>query len=219
MSKLSRVAGFFAVALAAAAVLCMTGFAPVQAQVRELRVGVASHVRTLDVQEMTSNSGASFLYQIYDTLIERDNHATPLKFQPGLATSWKMVAPTTMELKLRDGVIMHDGATLDAEDVKFSLERVLDKKDPRYGSALGRFFYNLKGVDVVDRLTVRIHTHRPDPLLETLLSARNAGITSKKHVEKIGKDKSGLMPVGSGPYKVDGFKPNEVLVLTRHERF
>lgn len=199
--------------------VCALAASLAYAQVRELRVGVASHVRTLDVQEMTSNSGASFLYQIFDTLIERDNHAAPLKFQPGLAASWKMVSPTTMELKLRDGVIMHDGATLDAEDVKFSLERVLDGKEPRYGSARGRFFYNLKSVEVIDRLTVRVHTHRPDPLLETILSARNAGITSRKHVEKIGKDKSGLMPVGSGPYRAEGFRPNEALTLVRHERF
>ncbi len=193
--------------------------AAASAQVRELRVGVASHVRGLDVQEETGNNAAQMLHQIFDTLIERDNFAAPLKFGPGLATSWRMVAPTTMELTLRDGVVMHDGTTLDAEDVKFSLERVIDRKDPRYRSAHGRFFYNLKGVDVVDRLTVRIHTHRPDPLLETLLSARNAGITSKEYVQKMGADKAALLPVGSGPYKVDSLRPNEVLVLSRHDKF
>ncbi len=189
------------------------------AQMRELRVGVASHVRSLDVQEETGNNGAQFLHQIYDTLIERDNYASPLRFVPGLAISWRMVAPTTMELKLRDGVVMHDGTSMDAQDVKFSLERMLDTKEPRYASARGRFFYNLKSVEAVDRLTVRVHTHKPDPLLETLLSARNAGITSKEHVEKVGKDKSGLIPVGSGPYRVQSFRPNEVVVMQRHEKF
>ncbi len=189
------------------------------AQVRELRVGVASHVRTLDVQEMTGNDGAQFLYQIYDTLIERDSYAAPLKFVPGLATSWTRVSPTAMEFKLRDGVIMHDGTTFDAEDVRFSLERVIDGKDPRFGSARGRFFYNLKSVEVVDRLTVRVHTHKPDPLLETLLSARNAGITSKAHVQKIGMDKAGLQPVGSGPYRVESLRPSETAVLVRHDKF
>jgi peptide/nickel transport system substrate-binding protein len=176
-------------------------------------------VRTLDAQEMTGNNGAQFLHQIYDTLIERDNYAAPLKFLPGLATSWTRVSPTTMELKLRDGVIMHDGTTLDAEDVRFSLERVIDRKDPRFGSARGRFFYNLKSVEVIDRLTVRIHTHKPDPLLETLLSARNAGIVSKEHVQKLGADKAALMPVGSGPYRVESLRPNEIAVLVRHDKF
>jgi hypothetical protein len=45
---------------------------PAHAQVREPRVGVASHVRSLDVQEMTNNAGAQFPYQVYDVLIERD---------------------------------------------------------------------------------------------------------------------------------------------------
>lgn len=189
------------------------------AQVRELRVGVASHVRSLDVQEATSNAEAQFLYQIFDTLIERDNYAAPLKFVPGLALSWKMTTPTTMELKLRDGVVMHDGQTMGAEDVKFSLERVFDPKDPRFRASQGRFFYNFKSVEVVDRLTVRVHTHRPDPLMEVLLSARNAGITSRAHVEKLGIDKASLQPVGTGPYRVQSFKPNEEAVLTRHDRF
>ncbi|MGE0559026.1 MAG: ABC transporter substrate-binding protein [Burkholderiales bacterium] len=201
-------------------ITCVIGFAgTAHAQQRELRVGVASHVRTLDVQQMTSNAGAQFLPQIFDTLIERDNYASPLRFVPGLATSWKMVAPTTMELNLRDGVIMHDGTTMDAQDVKFSIERILDPKEPRYASARGRFFYNLKSVEVVNRLTVRVHTHKPDPLLETLLSARNAGITSMEYVNKVGKDKSALMPVGSGPYKVQNFRPNEALVMVRHDKF
>lgn len=208
-----------AVCIVVTAMLSGIAHVPAHAQVRELRVGVASHVRSLDVQEETGNNAAQMLYQIFDTLIERDSFAAPLKFGPGLATSWRMVSPTTMELKLRDGVVMHDGTTMDAEDVKFSLERVIDRKDPRYGSARGRFFYNLKAVDVVDRLTVHVHTHRPDPLLETLLSARNAGITSKEYVQKIGADKAALMPVGSGPYKVDSLRPNEALVLSRHDRF
>jgi peptide/nickel transport system substrate-binding protein len=185
----------------------------------ELRIGVASHVRSLDVNEATGNNEAQFLHNIFDTLIERDNYASPLKFVPGLATSWKMVAPTTMELKLRDGVVMHDGNVMEAEDVKFSLERVFAPKDPRFLASQGRFFYNFKSVDVVDRLTVRVNTAKPDPLMETLLSARNAGITSRRYVESVGLDKAALKPVGTGPYRVELLKPNEEAVLVRHEKF
>lgn len=216
--RFGGVARSIAAALIAFTAVALTA-SGVSAQGRDLRVGVASHVRTLDVQEETSNAGAQILHQLYDTLIERDNYATPLRFLPGLATSWKMVAPTIMELRLRDNVVMHDGNVLDAEDVRFSLDRVFNPKDPRFRSTRGRFFYNFKAVEVVDRLTVRIHTHRPDPLMETLLSARNAGITSRRHVEKVGIDAASLRPVGSGPYRVESFRPNEELVLVRHDRF
>ena len=134
------------IAVALAASLLATPF--VQAQVRELRIGVASHVRSLDVNEATGNNEAQFLHNLFDTLIERDNYASPLKFVPGLALSWKMVAPTTMELKLRDGVVMHDGVTMGGEDVKFSLERMFQPKDPRFRAANGRFFYNFKSVSL-----------------------------------------------------------------------
>ena len=158
----------------AAALLIALFFCTVaHAQNRELRVGVASHVRSLDVQEATSNAEAQFLYQIFDTLIERDNYAAPLKFVPGLAVSWKMTAPTTMELKLRDGVVMHDGQTMSAEDVKFSLERVFEPKDPRYRASQGRFFYNFKSVEVMDRLTVRVQPRR-DPRRAVRLCALRA---------------------------------------------
>lgn len=199
--------------------LAMTQVVCAQTNVRELRIGVASHVRTLDVSEATGNNEAQFLHNIFDTLIERDNYAAPLKFKPGLATSWKMVSPTAMELQLRNGVVMHDGETMSADDVKYSLERVFQPTEARFRASNGRFFYNFKSVEIVDPLTVRIHTHRPDPLIETLLSARNAGITSKKYVERVGLDASGLKPVGTGPYRVDALKPNELAVLVRHERF
>lgn len=190
-----------------------------QTNIRELRIGVASHVRTLDVNEATGNNEAQFLNNIFDTLIERDNYAAPLKFTPGLALKWEMVAPTTMQLKLRDGVVMHDGNIMDAEDVKYSLERVFQPKEARFRASNGRFFYNFKSVEIIDRLTINIHTHRPDPLIETLLSARNAGVTSKRYVERVGLDASGLKPVGTGPYKVELLKPNEQAILVKHDGF
>lgn len=189
------------------------------AQLLELRVGVASHVRSLDVSEATGNNEAQFLHNIFDTLIERENYTTPLRFRPGLATSWKMLSPTTMELKLRQGVVLHDGQILEAEDVKYSLDRVFQPQDPRFKASNGRFFYNFKSIEVVDRQTVRVHTYRADPLFETLLSARNAGITSKRYVEQVGLDAAALKPVGTGPYKVESLKVNETAVLVRHERF
>jgi hypothetical protein len=51
-----------------------------------MRVGVVSHVNSLDVAEETSNAGAQFLYSIYDTLIEADALVDSPKYLPGPAT-------------------------------------------------------------------------------------------------------------------------------------
>lgn len=189
----------------------------IPAAAQELRVGVASHVTSLDVQEETSNAGAQFLYNIYDTLIEPEALSEIPKYGPGLALSWKRLGPTVTEFKLRPNVRMHDGGILEADDVAFSLNRVFRQQDPRFLGSHGRFFYNFDRVEVVDPLTVRIHTRKPEPLLEPLLAARNAGITSRKYVERLGLDKAALQPVGTGPYRVTAFTPNQLLAIERFD--
>ncbi|MEL6170172.1 MAG: ABC transporter substrate-binding protein, partial [Pseudomonadota bacterium] len=130
----------------------------VAAQAQDLRVAVSTHISNMDPQDQTGNSGAPMLYQVYDTLIERDSFSNPLTFKPGLATEWAKVEPTIWELKLREGVMMHDGTTMDADDVAFSLNRMLVERDPEFAASWGRWFYNFEKVEVVDPLPVRIHT-------------------------------------------------------------
>lgn len=194
-----------------------TMLAPAAAQ--ELRIGLQQVQNEFDPGDETGNDGAPALYNVFDTLIERKPFTSPLEFEPGLATSWELVEPNVMELRLREGVVMHDGTTMDAEDVAFSLNRIFEQRQPEFGSADGRFFYNFERVEVVDPLTVRVHAERPDPLFETLLSARNAGIVSEEYVEEVGFDGSNLMPRGTGPYRVAEYQPRERIVLERHEEF
>ena len=79
----------------------------------------------------------------------------------------------------------------------------------------GRWAYNFKNVEVVDPYTVRVETHRAEPLFETLMSARSFGIVSKDYVEKVGFDESKLHPIGTGPYKVTSFVPDETITMER----
>ncbi len=189
------------------------------AAAQELRVAVSTHIPNMDPQDQTGNNGAPMLYQVYDTLIERDSFSNPLTFKPGLATDWEQVDATTWQLTLRDGVTMHDGTTLDAEDVAFTLNRMIVDKDPEFAPSWGRWFYNFERVEVVDPLTVRIHTLREEPNFETLISARSAGITSKEHYEAMGFEDAALNPVGSGPYRVTEFVARDLAVMERFDDY
>lgn len=184
---------------------------------QELRVALSSMVTSLDAQQATGNDGAPILYLVYDTLIERDPEAVPLQYRPGLATAWHQVEPTIWEMTLREGVEMHDGNIMDAEDVAFTLNRMFRNEAPEFAGAWGRWFYNFNEVEVVDPLTVRIHTHREEPLFETLISARSAGITSRAHYEALGFDSARLAPVGTGPYRVTRFTSRDSATLERFE--
>ncbi|MBM4314740.1 MAG: hypothetical protein FJ122_12620, partial [Deltaproteobacteria bacterium] len=204
-----------AVLMALGFIAGISGTAFVQA--KELRVGLQSFddgTPGLDSYH-TTNAQTQMLNSIHDCLIEREPYSQPLKFLPALATGWKMVQPTVMEMKLRKGVKFHDGTTMSAEDVAFSLNRIWQRTRPQYDGAQGRFFYNFDRVEIVDPLTVRIHTKRSEPLIEVLLSDKCAGIVSKAHHDKVGFEKADLFPVGAGPYRVVSFKARHQLVLER----
>ncbi len=199
--------------LAAAA----TGLLPsgVGAGPTDMRVGVQSHTATLDFQAETSNATAQFLDCLADTLIDVDIASPVPRYTPMLATAWTRLSPTVTEFRLRENVRLHDGNVMDAADVAFSLNRAFQPKEARYRGANGRYFYNFDRCEIVDPLTVRIVTHRPDPLLEAILSCRNAGIASRRQAETIGLDRAAQMPAGTGPYRVARFIPNADLTVER----
>ncbi len=95
--------------------------------------------------------------QVYEALVSRD---AELNLIPRLATSWEIVAPTTWEFHLREGVTFHDGAPFTADDVVFSLTRAMGTT-----SDFKSLLTSVESVEVVDTLTVRIHTNAPSPLL------------------------------------------------------
>jgi peptide/nickel transport system substrate-binding protein len=189
------------------------------ADAQTLRIALSTFDDNMDPQDTTGNSGAPKLYQVFDALIERDSFSNPLTFKPGLATAWTQIEPTVWELTLREGVTFHNGDSFDAHDVEFSLDRMFHHEDPEFFSAWGRWAYNFKDVEVVDDFTVRIHTHREEPLFETLMSARAMGIVSREYYEARGFDDASINPVGTGPYRVVDFTPGERLALERFDAF
>ena len=202
-------------AAAAAGTLASAMPMPAMANPRELRVGVQTHTRTLDFQAETGNNTAQFLDCLCDTLVEIDTRSPTPRYLPGLATEWRSISPTVTEFRLREGVRMHDGTLMDADDVVFSLQRVFTPTDARYRGNHGRYFSNFARVEKQDAMTVRIVTHRPDPLVEALLSCRNAGIASKEQADAIGLYRAAQSPAGSGPYRVGSFRPNADLTVER----
>ena len=195
------------------------GQAEAKSDTEVLRVAFPTHVANLDPQSMTSNPSAHMLYSIHDTLILRHPYGPPLKLEPGLATSWKWIEPTIMEFKLRPGVKFHDGTTMTADDVAFSLNRMFQGTHPDFSSVRGRWFRNFEQVDVVDPLTVRIHVKRPEPLAEMLLSVEQASIVSKAHVKRVGHDAAKTAVIGAGPYKIVSFTINQELVVERFDDY
>lgn len=160
-----------------------------------------------DVGIPTMNVNAN----IYDALVTRDAN---LKIVPALAVSHNRISDNVLELKLREGVVFHNGDKFTAHDVKFSLDRVLDpgERSPQRG-----WISTIKAVDVVDDHTIRLTTAVPDPVLVARLTL--ISIVPKSYVEKEGAAGLAARPVGTGPYKVGQWVRGDYVDLDLHDRY
>src|SRR5262245_26113921 len=87
---------------------------------------------------------------MYDSLLHK---TSKLQYEPSLAVEWRAIDDVTWEFKLRKGVKFHSGDLFSAEDVKFTLERVLnpETKSPQIGNVRA-----IKEVKVIDEQTVQL---------------------------------------------------------------
>ncbi len=133
-----------------------------------------------------------------------------LEIVPQLALSYAWTDPTSLVVKLRPGVKFHDGETLDAAAVKYSLERHLTMQ----GSFRRSEINVMDRVEVVDPLTVRIMLKTASSPFVSQLTDRAGMIVSPKAAEATGKD-FGLHPVCAGPFRFVERVPQDRIVLER----
>ncbi len=138
---------------------------------------------------------------------------------PNLATSWE-VSPDglTYTLKIRQGVLFHDGTTMTVDDVVYSLDRI---RDPALGSYVGWMLANVADVTAPDAETVVITLSKPDALLEYALASTAAHVVNKAFVEANG-DKYGTPAVGSigtGPFKFVEWVSGDHQTLARFDDY
>jgi len=180
-----------------------------------LKVGWGSEPRTLDLaQQGDKVSVSASAFHIHETLVWLD----PVDFsvKPLLAERWEVLNPQTYRFYIRKGVKFHDGTPLNAEAVKYSLDRVLDPKT----AAPRRFYIDMiDNIKVLDEYTVEIHTKTPlGPFLQHLAYQTNI-IISPTAAKKYGLEGYSTHPAGTGPYKFKSWKKGQELVLERNEDY
>ncbi|MBI1621646.1 ABC transporter substrate-binding protein [Aquamicrobium zhengzhouense] len=200
-----------------------------------------SNNNTLDNWHEQSNVGERVFYpNFWEGLIGRNwmGDQGPV---PELATEWKRLDDKTIEFKLRQGVKFHNGDEMTAEDVAFSFsdERLFGGTEPVGGTTIyaedfkpktdkelpasvpgtaRRLWPALRGVEIVDRYTVRFHNATPDVTLEGRFYAGGPQITSKRAWDEAKTYAEwARSPVTTGAYKVEEFKPDVSLTLVAHD--
>jgi peptide/nickel transport system substrate-binding protein len=178
------------------------------ASAQTLRIGLAEDPDVLDPTLARSFVGRVVFASLCDKLFDIDDQ---LKIVGQLATSWQWAPDNrSLTLKIREGVLFHDGEKFDAAAVKFNIER----HKTMAGSNRRGELAPVTTVDVVDARTVRINLSEPfAPLLAAL--ADRAGMMVSPAAAKAQGDKFGVHPVCSGPFKFSERVAQDRIVLER----
>src|SRR5258705_6851843 len=117
---------------------------------------IESSPNNLDLRQGTDAQSERVGGQIFDALVKKDEH---YELQPWLAASWEQPDPLTWVFHLRDGVRFHDGRPLEAADVVYTIESLIDGS---LVTAKGGSFAAVDRAEARDRLTVVVGMKRAD---------------------------------------------------------
>jgi len=145
------------------------------------------------------------------------------EFVGDAAESWDLSDDNlTWTFKLKDGVKFHDGTAVDANAVKFSIDRIID---PETKSGMRRFYDAVKSVDVVDPLTVKVSMKEPYAFFLHMLAGYRTGLvfyspdaTAKYTLNDRKKGKPEAV-VGCGPFKLVEWVPGDHLIMDRFDQY
>jgi peptide/nickel transport system substrate-binding protein len=177
---------------------------------------------TLDPARISDIYGLSVAQQIFDGLVEFDQTLTIV---PALAQFWKATRDgLTWTFTLRQGVKFHHGGAVTADDVVYSLTRLLD---PRVKSSAADLFANIhgarefregraatvSGLTALDASTVRIVLDEAQAPLVSMLAVGHVKIVPRSRATEQG-EAFGAAPVGTGPFRFERWERGKEIVLT-----
>ncbi|HEY0216979.1 MAG TPA: ABC transporter substrate-binding protein [Cellulomonas sp.] len=152
--------------------------------------------------------------QYLEPLVGRDTDGTIL---PWLATEWTASDDgLTWDFTLADDVSFTDGTPFDAAAVQANVEHV---QDPETGSSTGYLaLAKVASVEVVDATHARFHLTEPDSALLESLSQQWVAMESPAGLAR-GTDDNCAAPIGTGPFVVDSWVPQQQVELVRNEDY
>jgi peptide/nickel transport system substrate-binding protein len=200
------------VVLALAGALAMTtALTPAFAQARtDVKVGLVLEPPSLDP---TAEAAAAVDEVVYANVFEGlTRFAADGSILPALAESWTISDDgLTYTFKLHEGVTFHDGSAFDAEDVKFSLDRINAEGSLNAQKAL---YTSIESVTVVDPTTVELKLKQPDGNLIYNLAWGDAVIVAPESAEA-----NKTNPIGTGPFSFKDRVEGDSITLEKNQSY
>lgn len=176
----------------------------------DITVGLQLEPPNLDPTGGASQAIDSVLYSnVFEGLTRFQGDGSVV---PGLAESWDISEDGTVyTFHLHDGVMFHDGTSMDAEDVKFSLDRARAEDSTNAQKGL---FAGITDVTVVDPLTVKVTLDGPNGSFLFNMAWGDAVIVAPESIETIASN-----PIGTGAFVFTDWVQGDRLELTRNDTY
>jgi peptide/nickel transport system substrate-binding protein len=165
------------------------------------------------------------VHQLFNTLVEIDDS---LHIVPSLAKTWKISEDRrTFTFYLRNDVFFHDdpvfpnakGRKLVAEDVEYSLARILDRQTASPGSWIFNGKVDMqRAFAALDDTTFQLKLLRPYNPILGILSMQYCSIVAKEAVEHYGGEFR-RHPVGTGPFQFVAWEEGQAMVLRKNKNY
>ena len=184
--------------------LCITACARPEVVESTLNIAVPIEMLELNPYLVLDIPSVRIRNQVYESLLTMDSNGN---LQPSLAIKWEYLNPTTIEFTLRSNVSFHNGETLHADDVVFSLNQSLST--PTHQTALRL----MKSIKAIDPLTVRLELKTPYAAILLLLSDTLTYILNQKAAEE------GNYYVGTGAFQFKEWNKGQNIILERFDNY
>lgn len=184
------------------------------------RRALSSDPANLDPAQTNTVRAVSVKMAIFDQLLRLSPKT--LELEPGAAESWTVSDDSrTLTFRLRRGVKFHNGREMTAEDVKYSIERILTPEnaspfirsyDRIVGASqfVGKQARSVSGIRVLDRYQIAITNSITDSTFPLTFS--DLFIVPREEVERLGRE-FGQRPVGSGPFIFVSWSRDDTILL------
>src|SRR5687767_8122375 len=169
----------------------------------------AGEVTNLDPHKVPAFTSARVFELVYSYWMRLDEN---LGVQPELAESMPVTSADGKQvtIKLRKGVKFHNGDALTSADVKYTLDRIIN---PATAAVARSFFGDVATVTAPDDSTVVLDLKAPNAALIAYLAHPNTGIVSKKIGEANADLAKKETAIGSGPFKLAEWVPDNFMRL------
>lgn len=170
-------------------------------------VGIQQDLDSLDPHAVEAAGTREVMFNIFEGLVKPDSTGDLV----GAVASAYEISPDgkTFTFTLRENVTFHNGATVTAEDVKYSLDRAAGKLDGQSAPMVPDFDV-IDSITIVDEKTVTVTLTQGNT---EFIAYMTAAIIPKDYADVATK------PIGTGPFKFVSYTPQQSLVVEKNEAY